>query len=233
MYSSSASLSLLSLVICLTTLTSSWSLSTERKPWDIFRFAQQSSKFVNPPFNRIPETMVRPGDVLWRLGDDDRNKFSMAPLDDVVMGGASASTFEDGTWKGTVTDANRGGFIGLRSAPTLNLNMKACRGVEWKVKLLNTRKTRRFKFVTRDSTDFNGITWTTINDVRPGYNAFRINFEKQVPAVLARTQSNKTFNKESVAAFQLAYSKFEYDGFLNEKFLLGDIEMQLLELRAY
>jgi hypothetical protein len=152
------------------------------------------------------------------------------------MGGASASTFDtsSGIWSGTVTDANSGGFIGLRSSPSLAWNMRTCKGLEWKVKLNSpVKQVRRFKFVLRDSTDFNGITWTTSVDLKPGVNTVRIDFAKQVPALFARTVTCKTFQKETVAGVQIAYSKFEYDGALNPKFTLGNIELQLLELRAY
>ena len=53
----------------------------ESKPWDVFRFLQQSSRFVNiipqpPPSKRI----IEPGDILWKVGDDDGNEFTFAPL---------------------------------------------------------------------------------------------------------------------------------------------------------
>ena len=152
------------------------------------------------------------------------------------MGGASSSSFDssDGIWKGTCTDANNGGFIGLRSTPSQSWNMRTCKGLAWKIKLNSSdKKARRYKFVLRDSTEFNGITWTTIAELKPGVNTVRIDFAKQVPALLARTVPGKTFQKESVNAVQIAYSKFEYDGALNPNFALGDIELQLLELRAF
>lgn len=213
---------------------------TERKPWELFRFLQQSSKFVQPPpliGRRRSTTIVQPGDTLWQAGSPaGSDSFTMAPLDDVVMGGASASQFDDATgiWSGTVTTANSGGFVGLRSTPAgLALDCRACRGLQWRVKNPSNRKIR-FKFVLRDSTDFNGITWTTSVDVKPGVSTVKIPFDKQVPALFARVISDATpFDKSSVQAVQVAYSKFEYDGGLNPTFATGPVKLQLLELSSF
>jgi hypothetical protein len=72
--------SFLRLATLLATLSPSFGLAAERRPWNAFRFLQQSSKFVSLPFvgGRSKETVVRPGEVLWRLGD--KNSFTMAPL---------------------------------------------------------------------------------------------------------------------------------------------------------
>ena len=203
--------------------------TTERRPWEIVRFVQQSSKFIQVPFfgrttTRTVQT-VRPGDSLWVAGrsmSTSSSTFTMAPLDDVVMGGASASTFDDatGTWSGTVTDANNGGFIGIRSTPALQWDCSACRGLEWKVRLFpasdvasQPKQTRRFKFVLRDSTEFNGITWTTSVDLKPGaVQSIKIPFSQQVPALFARKVPNQTFCKDNVVGVQVSFSKFAYDG---------------------
>lgn len=214
-------------------------LATERKPWNAVRFIQQSSKFISLPFipkknNEIQN--IEKGTVLWKADDIRNNIFTMAPLDDVVMGGASSSTFDSNTgiWSGIVTDANNGGFIGIRSTPSFIFNMNNnnnCNGIEWK--LNSYEKTiKRFKFVIRDSIEFNGITWTTSIDIKPGMNTVRINFNKQIPALFAKTVDGQTFQKNNVVGFQIAYSKFEYDNKMNPKFQLGNIKLQLLELRA-
>ena len=57
------------------------------------------------------------------------NTFTFAPLDDVVMGGVSSSTFSSATgkWTGIVSESNSGGFIGIRSTPFSNtLDMSEC-----------------------------------------------------------------------------------------------------------
>lgn len=152
------------------------------------------------------------------------------------MGGASSSEFNDATgiWSGTVTTANSGGFVGLRSTPAgLALDCQSCKGLQWKVKNGSNKKLR-FKFVLRDSTDFNGITWTTSVEVKPGVSTVKIPFDKQVPTLFARVVPNAApFDKNSVAAVQIAFSKFEYDGGLNPTFETGPIKLQLLELSSY
>lgn len=208
-------------------------LASERRPWEVLRFVEQSSKFVTLPFvGRTSKASIRPNDIVWTA--DGSNSFSMAPLDDVVMGGASASTFDTntGTWSGIVTDANNGGFIGIRSTPAFLWDCSSCQGLMWKVRLGGS-SVKRFKFVTRDNTEFNGITWTTSVDLKPGMNTVKIFFGKQVPALFARTVANQKFRKETVSAVQVSFSKFEYDGGMNPKFKLGDVNLQLIELRAF
>lgn len=218
-------------------------VTQERRPWEIGRFARQSSKFVTLPFSRIDKKVVRPNDVLWEY--DDRN-FEFGPLDDVVMGGASSSTFDNvsGRWRGTVTDANNGGFIGIRSYPAFQYDMSACKGVEIKVR---GGEGKRFKFVLRDSTDFNGITWSTSCTIGNQFNpllklfgnekddtaVIQIPFDEQIPALFARTVPDQVFKKNSVTGIQVAYSKFEYDGEINSLFEQGDVDLQILSIRAY
>ena len=137
------------------------------------------------------------------------------------MGGASSSTVDNNTgmWTGTVTDANNGGFVGIRSTPFKNgasLDMSKCEGVEVR---LRKGDGQRFKFVVRDSTEFNGICWTTEFDAAK--DVIRIPFAKQIPTIFANSVSGKRFNDKNVVGFQFAYSKFAYDGKLNENFTLG------------
>jgi len=90
--------------------------SSSKQSWDALRFIRQSSRFVDLPFLPRSATLtlndVRPGDILWETPNAAKNLFTMAPLDDVVMGGVSSSTFDsqEGRWTGVVTDANNGGM---------------------------------------------------------------------------------------------------------------------------
>lgn len=218
--------------------------SAQRQPWDALRFIQQSSKFVRvAPFApRVEKRVIQPGDVLW---EPSSKEFTMSPLDDVVMGGASTSQFnqETGLWTGKVTDANNGGFVGIRSTPAFSYDMEQCQGIEVKVRGGNGK---RFKFVLRDSTDFNGVCWSTsatLGGTNPamalfspktsGETTIRIPFDKQIPTIFAKTVPDQTFLKSNVVGFQVAYSKFEYDGELNPNFELGDVSLQIMEIRAY
>lgn len=204
-----------------------------RVPWNGFRFLQQSSQFINPlPFLKPPQTVHEPGSDLWSSSLGSFNSFTMAPLDDVVMGGASDSSFEKGVWKGIVTDANNGGFIGLRSTPAFCYNLSSCNGLEWDLDVKGERS-RRFKFVVRDSDSFNGITWTSCIDLQPGETTVRIPFDTLVPARFAKVIPDETFRKDNVVGVQITYSKFEFNGELNPKFELGAIQLELLDLRTY
>lgn len=108
--------------------------SATKQPWNVVRFLNQSSKFVQLMPSSSKKTVVQKGGVLW-TPDDKAQSFRMAPLDDVVMGGVSASTVSKSTWTGRVTDANNGGFVGIRSTPGFVWDASACRGLEWEIHL--------------------------------------------------------------------------------------------------
>jgi len=230
------------------------STSTGRKPWDGIRFIKQSSKFITlpNPFDRRSGSSsvmtVVPGDTIWQSGMEPSSLFQWAPLDDVVMGGVSASTFdnETGDWVGTVSDSNSGGFIGIRTTPASvsALNMEACSGVEL---FLRSGNAKRIKAVIRDSAEFNGVCWTTCFNMPSTskiniFSSFtkkdetvsiRIPFEAQVPTIFSKTVPDQTFNVKNVVAFQLVYSKFEFDGVLNSNFELGDFSLGIVDIKAY
>lgn len=218
--------------------------TSSKQPWELGRFVQQSSKFVKLPFTPTPTKTILPGDVIWEPSDR-QNDFTLAPLDDVVMGGVSSSEFDNasGKWVGSVTDANNGGFIGIRSTPALKYNMEQCKGLTFKFK---GGQGKRFKVVVRDSTDFNGICWTTSADIGKNANPLlslfnagpettvvKIMFDSQIPTIFAKTVPGQVFDKANVVGVQMAYSKFEYDGDLNPNFALGNIDLQILEIRAF
>lgn len=227
------------------------------QPWDVFRFVQQSSKFVPLPFassQSSAKEIVQPGQVLWQPAPDQKSKnqlFQFAVLDDVVMGGSSSSTVDNssGLWKGMVTDANNGGFVGIRSTPNVQFDMTACRGLEWTF-AASANMPRRVKVVLRDSTDFNGIAWTTSVDIpAAGKNkqvAVKVPLKKSGPfsstqplvptrfAKIVKDDSTKNgIDLSGITCFQLVYSKFEYEGALNPKFQVGDFDLQLLQVKAY
>jgi hypothetical protein len=209
-------------------------LSAERRPWDVIRFVQQSARFVNPfPTAGPNKRTLDKGQVLWKAGSME-NDFTFAPLDDVVMGGASASRFDQATgkWKGEVTDANNGGFIGIRSTPFVEYDMSNCRGIELQI-TPSKKESLRLKLVVRDSTDFNGIGWTSSFDIAGNGSTVKIPFDKQVPTRFAQTVSGQKFAKDQVRGMQLVFSKFEYDGALNPKFQLGAFQVQVEEIRTY
>lgn len=236
------------------------SKQVKREKWDVLRFISQSSKFVSLPKPPIfTPIKVSPGDTLWKIGMDNSNTFTFAPLDDVVMGGVSSSTFSSATgkWTGIVSESNSGGFIGIRSTPFSNtLDMSECEGIDITFK---GSRNQIFKAVVRDSTDFNGICWTSTFCGEPSsqgnsdsslfskilgrsneamdkideHYTIKISFDELIPTIFARTVPNQKLNKATIEGFQLAYSKFLFDGELNPKFSLGDFSLNMLEIRAY
>lgn len=207
--------------------------SSERKPWDLFRFVSQSAKFVPTPFSSKAEKQpVKPNAVLWK---PSAAAFTFAPLDDVVMGGASSSTFSNGVWKGTVTDANNGGFIGIRNTPNFNWDLTGCRGLEMTLRRRSGPSVSRFKLGIRDSTDFNGLVWAASFDLPTTANPkkIRVPFDKLTPTKFATVATGAILNQSNVVGIQLIYSKFEYNGALNPKFAIGDVDLEILEIRSY
>ena len=80
-------------------------VSKKKEKWDPIRFLSQSSKFVSFPKPPLPgmnrPIQVSPGEVVWSSSNTGTSigklrKFQFAPLDDVVMGGVSSSTFQNG-----------------------------------------------------------------------------------------------------------------------------------------
>lgn len=208
--------------------------STKQEKWDPVRFVSQSSKFITFPSilpKKVSPKVIKPGDVIWKKGS---SICTWSPLDDVVMGGVSSSTFENGTWKGYVSDGNSGGFIGIRTTPLMQpLDMSSCQGVEFKIK---GGKNKIFKAVIRDSTDFNGVCWTlTFGDgLRLTDDlSTKIPFSKCIPTIFARTVPDQTFNTANVVGFQLVFSKFLFDGELNPKFqLVSELDLLFIYARA-
>ena len=213
----------------------------KNQPWDVIRFVQQSSKFVSifpqqgtkSSSSSSKKGTIIPGTVLWKAGatTTKENDFEFAPLDDVVMGGASKSNFNTGTgkWKGVVTDANNGGFVGIRSTPIIDYDLSKCNGIEWSILTTNTKDSMRLKVVLRDTTDFNGIGWTTSKDTNKKSSlpsksksstitTFKIPFDNKTlkpskfAKILTDTDIKEPFNTTNIKSFQLTYSKFEYDG---------------------
>jgi hypothetical protein len=204
------------------------------------RFLQQSSRFVQFPgsSSSAKRIVLAPGDVLYRSDQtSSSNELDFAPLDDIVMGGASQSNFADGKWKGTVTDANNGGFIGIRSRPNGKVyDLTACKGLQVTARLVRSPKNKRlrFKFATRDTTDFNGITWATSVDAVVGKpTIWKVPIRNQKPTRFARTVPNEYFASDILVGVQFVYSKFEYDGDLNPFFALGDMELEIDEVKVY
>lgn len=218
---------------------------SQRVPWDWQRFVKQSAEFIELP------SLLPTGQRRRQLAAGDSfGALQLFPLDDVVMGGASSSTFDNGsrTWAGEVTTQNSGGFVGVRSkAFSPPLDCSAGTGVELRVRP-GGGSPLRYKFVIRDSTDFNGICWTASFDVGMnqgsllggirtvidgGVETVRIPFAALVPTIFARTVPDASIELSRVCSVQFALSKFEYDGGLSPLFKEGRFSIDLLDVALY
>lgn len=214
----------------------------EKRPWEFGRFIRTASfynafriklPFLSSSTTKFGTKKISRGDILW---SDKTKEFSWGPLDDVVMGGASKSNLEfggefSGEWKGFVTTANSGGFVGIRTrsfSPTLDLS--SCDGVIIRVK----GDGQRYKFIMRDDDDWNGTAWAHSFDTVPNkFVSVKIPFKSLIPTRFAKTEKSKTFNKKNLSTFQISLSKFEYDGGLNPKFKEGPFSFQLESITSY
>lgn len=157
-------------------------------------------------------------------------------VDDVVMGGVSASRLQAATeqavFTGTVSILNSGGFASVRTRnfePPFDLS--AHHGIR-----LNVRGDgNRYKFLLRDSIQWDGIAYSySFDTVADQWMLVDIPFDAMVPVFRARTMSDApALDAGSVRAFQFMLSKFEYDGSLNPAFEPGSFELFIKSVDAY
>lgn len=123
-----------------------------QQPWDLPRFIE-TANFFNGPAQQLKrlfpsEKRGVSGGLLW--GAERLDLLEFGPLDDVVMGGASRSSFSfsesRGVWSGTITTENNGGFAGCRSrAVTPALDLSSYLGLRLHVKADG----KRYKLILR------------------------------------------------------------------------------------
>uniref|UniRef100_A0A7R9U7U7 NADH:ubiquinone oxidoreductase intermediate-associated protein 30 domain-containing protein n=1 Tax=Pinguiococcus pyrenoidosus TaxID=172671 RepID=A0A7R9U7U7_9STRA len=202
--------------------------------WQPGRFLR-TAFFFNAPRLRGgagQKNVVLPGEVAW----DASSAAEWGVLDDVVMGGVSASQWrlEDGVgvWVGDVSTDNNGGFCGARTRlldPPLDFSR--ARGVVLRLK----GNGQRYKFILRDDADWNGTSWTFSFDTQAGrWIDVKVPFGALIPTKFARTLKGVApFDNSKVTTFQLTYSKFEYDGGLNPKFRTGPFQLELEKITAF
>jgi len=164
------------------------------------------------------------------------------PLNDVVMGGVSDSSFIErfdeslscpvGVFVGNVSTANNGGFASVRTrnfAPPLNLS--AYDGLYLRLKGDGSR----YKLILRSDPAWDGIGYTASFDtVADEWQTIQVPFAACVPVFRARTLSNASpLNTSNISSIQLMLSKFEYDGALNPKFSPGRFELPIQAIGAF
>ncbi|XP_017410658.1 protein HIGH CHLOROPHYLL FLUORESCENCE PHENOTYPE 173, chloroplastic isoform X2 [Vigna angularis] len=186
---------------------------------------------------------LRRGRLLFGFEGNNYRQLPWGALDDVVMGGVSESTFQidpnggenggpTGVFKGVVSTANNGGFTSIRtknfSEPE---NLSAYDGLEFRLK----GDGRRYKIIVRTSSDWDTLGYTSGFDTEKGkWQSIQVPFSSLRPVFRARSVSDAPpFDPSNVVSLQLMFSKFEYDGKLNETFVEGPFELPVSSIRAY
>jgi uncharacterized protein YbjT (DUF2867 family) len=166
----------------------------------------------------------------------DELKNIWGALDDVVMGGVSASSFQiledTALFAGNVSTANSGGFASVRTknfSPPFDLS--GYEGVKLRVK----GDGQRYKIFLRTESTWDGVGYSySFDTVANTWIDLTIPFANLVPVFRAKiVKDSPKIDSSKVCSFQLMLSKFEYDGALNPKFTAGSFALHLESIKAY
>ena len=214
--------------------------------WDAGRFVQTLAYFEVIPFVSWLQKMVQgstpsqpignQSDVLFDFSNPSGTISLWGALDDVVMGGVSASSFQQidraALFTGNVSTENSGGFASVRTRnfePPANLSDYD--GIELRVK----GDGNRYKFIARDDEKWDSIAYTySFDTVADEWITVKAPFSELVPAFRAKTLKDASpIAAQHLRSLQLMLSKFEYDGALNPKFTPGTFRLYVSTIRAY
>ncbi|PNX75033.1 UOS1, partial [Trifolium pratense] len=128
---------------------------------------------------------------------------------------------------GVVSSANNGGFTSIR---TKNFSepedLSAYDGLEFRLK----GDGRRYKVIIRTSLDWDALGYTAGFDTEKGkWQTIQLPFSSLRPILRARTVPDAPPFDPS----NLMFSKFEYDGKLNQTFVEGPFELPVSSIKAY
>jgi len=215
--------------------------------WDIGRFIKTLVYFDSIPPIRCIKSMffstppLPPPLPLANLLFDFRQS-NMAinqiwgVLDDVVMGGASASQIQQSSsglvFKGVVSTANSGGFASVRTRnfqPPLNLSQ--FRGLSLHLQ----GDGNRYKFLIRDENTWDSLAYSySFSTTAQEWATVRIPFDQLIPVFRAKTvKTAAPLDTSRIQSLQLMLSKFEYDGNLNPQFTPGQFQLLLESIHLY
>eukprot|EP00286_Rhodomonas_abbreviata_P002472 CAMPEP_0181344478 /NCGR_PEP_ID=MMETSP1101-20121128/32196_1 /TAXON_ID=46948 /ORGANISM="Rhodomonas abbreviata, Strain Caron Lab Isolate" /LENGTH=234 /DNA_ID=CAMNT_0023456287 /DNA_START=191 /DNA_END=895 /DNA_ORIENTATION=+ len=222
--------------------------------WNLGRFAKTFTFFNGNPLLKLvpfapsgapsvrrPEPTIATSaeTTIFDFGSLDKREFEAlwAPLDDVVMGGVSASQIvqaEHGaTLSGVTSSKNNGGFCSARTRnvdPAFNLG--AFTGVAVKV---FCERGMRYKIILRDREGWDTVAWCHSFDTTPGkWMDLKVPFSSFIPVVRgSTTKLSQPIDSSSIYSVQLMLSKYEYDGALNPNFEEGPFSLGIAPIRAY
>jgi uncharacterized protein YbjT (DUF2867 family) len=182
----------------------------------------------------LPEADIKPIFNFTHPSEELKNIWGA--LDDVVMGGVSASNmrFTEGAalFTGNVSVANSGGFASVRTKnfdPPINLS--DCEGVTLRVQ----GDGKRYKLFLRSDAVWDGVGYShSFDTVADTWINVRVPFQDLIPVFRAKVVKDRPqIDKSKISSFQLMLSKFEYDGELNPSFAPGAFELQVESISAY
>jgi hypothetical protein len=162
-------------------------------------------------------------------------KAQWGALDDVVMGGVSASQGQWGEglqFVGNVSTANSGGFASIRTrnmVPPLNL-------AQWQGMVLQVEGDgQRYKWILRDREGWDSPAYCYSFDTLANRSQqVRVPFLEMTPTFRAKTLPEAApLNPANLYSMQVMLSKFEYDGNLNPAFHPGPFKLTLHRIGVY
>lgn len=186
-----------------------------------------ATKYLSSPDEKLIFNFTNPSTQLKNI---------WGALDDVVMGGVSASNMQlldkTAVFTGNVSTANSGGFASVRTKnfePPVNLS--GYTGVELRVK----GDGQRYKIFLRTDSKWDGLGYSySFDTLANTWINIRIPFTDLVPVFRAKiVKDAPTISPSSIASLQLMLSKFEYDGALNPRFSPGIFALELASIKAY
>jgi hypothetical protein len=216
---------------------------TDRQPWDLARFCKTLTYFnaipvltwVQAMFSNAAVPSPQPPNVQPQNGivfdfcqPQQPLQQIWGSLDDVVMGGVSASrveaTPEGALFTGTVSTANSGGFTSIRTRnfdPPLQLS--GYQGIALTLK----GDGQRYKFLLRDEDSWDSVAYSySFDTVADQWITVPISFADLIPVFRAKTvRDGRSLNLERIRSLQIMLSKFEYDGALNPHFNSGPFQL--------
>jgi Complex I intermediate-associated protein 30 (CIA30) len=163
---------------------------------------------------------------------------SWGAVDDVVMGGVSASGLQMSNnyaiFTGDISTENSGGFASIRTRnfePALDLSNY--QGISLRVR----GDGKRYKIFVRPGAQWDGLGYAysfDTNSSMGNITNLRIPFSNLVPVMRAKTVPDAPpLDPSSISSLQIMLSKFEYDGNLNPNFRAGDFSLELFSIGAY
>lgn len=172
----------------------------------------------------------------FRKSDSENLREIWGAVDDVVMGGVSASGMAllpgFARFSGAVSTANSGGFASVRTRnfdPPFNLQ-------GWQgIRLVLRGDGQRYKVILRNSSSWDSRAYChSIDTIPDDWTVVDIPFSAFIATFRAKTQPTAPpLDPTTICSFQLMLSKFEYDGDKNPHFHPGSFSLDVRSLGTY